>query len=152
MARRKRATKKSSYRRRRMSGVGAMGSQITGALYTIAGAVAAGAVTKFLPATMNDKLKAAVPVVVGIMLPKYLKGNVGAGIGAGMVATGGLKLVQSFGILNGIGAYGGYGEYGGYASNPNYKVQQVAGHYNNAGIMDTSYMTPSIAGMDEEGC
>ena len=141
MARRKRATKKSSYRRRRMSGVGAMGSQITGALYTIAGAVAAGAVTKFLPATMNDKLKAAVPVVVGIMLPKYLKGNIGQGIGAGMVATGGLKLVQSFGILNGIG--------GGYAG---YQVPQVAGHYNNAGQMDTSYMTPSIAGMDEENC
>ena len=140
MARRKRATKKSSYRRRRMSGVGAMGSQITGALYTIAGAVAAGAVTKFLPATMNEKLKAAVPVVVGIMLPKYLKGNIGQGIGAGMVATGGLKLVQSFGILNGIGGYAGY------------QVPQVAGNYNNAGLMDTSYMTPSIAGMDEEGC
>jgi len=143
MARRKRSTKKSSYRRRRMSGVGAMGSQITGALYTIAGAVAAGAVTKFLPATMNDKLKAAVPVVVGIMLPKYLKGNIGQGIGAGMVATGGLKLVQSFGILNGIGAYSGYA---------GYQVPQVAGNYNNAGLVDTSYMTPSIAGMDEEGC
>jgi len=141
MARRKRSTKKSSYRRRRMSGVGAMGSQITGALYTIAGAVAAGAVTKFLPATMNDKLKAAVPVVVGIMLPKYLKGNIGQGIGAGMVATGGLKLVQSFGILNGIG--------GGYAG---YQVPQVSGNYNNAGLMDTSYMTPSIAGMDEANC
>ena len=64
MARRKRATKKRAIgRRRRMSGVGAMGSQITGALYTIAGAVAAGAVTKFLPATMNEKLKSAVPVV-----------------------------------------------------------------------------------------
>ena len=144
MARRKRATKKRAIgRRRRMSGVGAMGSQITGALYTIAGAVAAGAVTKFLPATMNEKLKSAVPVVVGIMLPKYLKGNIGAGVGAGMVAAGGLKLVQSFGILNGIGAYGGYA---------GYQVPQVAGNYNNAGLMDTSYMTPSIAGMDEEGC
>jgi len=142
MARRKRATKKRAIgRRRRMSGVGAMGSQITGALYTIAGAVAAGAVTKFLPSTMNEKLKAAVPVVVGIMLPKYLKGDIGAGVGAGMVAAGGLKLVQSFGILNGIG--------GGYAG---YQVPQVSGSYNNAGLMDTSYMTPSIAGMDEANC
>jgi hypothetical protein len=123
-----------------MSGVGAMGSQVTSAIYTIAGAVAAGAVAKFLPSTMNDKLKAAVPVVVGIMLPKYLKGNIGAGVGAGMVAAGGLKLVQSFGILNGIGAYAGY------------QVPQVAGSYNNAGLVDSSYMTPSIAGMDEEGC
>jgi len=141
MARRKRATKKSSYRRRRMSRVGAMGSQVTGALYTIAGAVAAGAVTKFLPATMNEKLKAAVPVVVGIMLPKYLKGNIGQGVGAGMVAAGGLKLVQSFGILNGIA--------GGYAG---YQIPAVSGSYNNAGLVDTSYMTPSIAGMDEANC
>jgi len=141
MARRKRATKKSSYRRRRMSRVGEMGSQVTGALYTIAGAVAAGAVTKFLPATMNEKLKAAVPVVVGIMLPKYLKGNIGQGVGAGMVAAGGLKLVQSFGILNGIA--------GGYAG---YQIPAVSGSYNNAGLVDTSYMTPSIAGMDEANC
>jgi len=140
MARRKRATKRRTSRRR-MSGVGAMGSQVTNAVYTIAGAVAAGAVAKFLPATMNDKLKAAVPVVVGIMLPKYLKGNIGAGIGAGMVAAGGLKLVQSFGILAGVG-----GAYSGY------QVPQVAGSYNNAGLVDTSYMTPSIAGMDELGC
>jgi hypothetical protein len=123
-----------------MSGVGAMGSQVTSAIYTIAGAVAAGAVAKFLPATMNDKLKAAVPVVVGIMLPKYLKGNIGQGVGAGMVAAGGLKLVQSFGILNGIGAYAGY------------QVPQIAAAYNTNGLVDTSYMTPAIAGMDEEGC
>jgi hypothetical protein len=117
-----------------------MGSQVTSAIYTIAGAVAAGAVAKFLPATMNDKLKAAVPVVVGIMLPKYLKGNIGAGVGAGMVAAGGLKLVQSFGILNGIGAYAGY------------QVPQIAAAYNTSGLVDSSYMTPAIAGMDEEGC
>ena len=140
MARRKRATKRRTTRRRRMSGIGAMGSNVTTAIYTIAGAVAAGAVAKFLPSTMNEKLKAAVPVVVGIMLPKYLKGNIGAGVGAGMVAAGGLKLVQSFGILNGIGAYAGY------------QVPQVAGHYNNAGLVDSSYMTPSIAGMDEDNC
>ena len=139
MARRKRATKRRTSRRR-MSGVGAMGSQVTSAIYTIAGAVAAGAVAKFLPATMNDKLKAAVPVVVGIMLPKYLKGNIGQGVGAGMVAAGGLKLVQSFGIRNGIGAYAGY------------QVPQIAAAYNTSGLVDSSYMTPAIAGMDEEGC
>lgn len=138
--RRRKATKKRTTRRRRMSGIGAMGSNVTTAIYTIAGAVAAGAVAKFLPATLNDKIKAAVPVVVGIMLPKYLKGNIGAGIGAGMVAAGGLKLVQSFGILNGIGAYAGY------------QVPQIAAAYNTNGLVDTSYMTPAIAGMDEQGC
>jgi hypothetical protein len=123
-----------------MSGIGAMNTQVTSAVYTIAGAVAAGAVAKFLPATMNEKLKAAVPVVVGIMLPKYLKGNLGAGVGAGMVAAGGLKLVQSFGILNGIGAYAGY------------QVPQIAAAYNTNGLVDSSYMTPAIAGLDELGC
>lgn len=139
MARRKKATKRRSSRRR-MSGIGAMNSQVTSAVYTIAGAVAAGAVAKFLPATMNEKLKAAVPVVVGIMLPKYLKGNIGAGVGAGMVAAGGLKLVQSFGILNGISGYAGY------------QVPQIAAAYNTNGLVDSSYMTPAIAGLDELGC
>ena len=139
MARRKKATKRRSSRRR-MSGIGAMNSQVTSAVYTIAGAVAAGAVAKFLPATMNEKLKAAVPVVVGIMLPKYLKGNIGAGVGAGMVAAGGLKLVQSFGILNGISGYAGY------------QVPQIAAAYNTNGLVDSSYMTPAIAGLAELGC
>ncbi len=137
--RRRKSTKK-RINRRRMSGVGAIGGQVTNALYTIAGAVAAGAVTKILPATFNDKIKAAVPVVVGIMLPRFIKGNIGTGIGAGMVAAGGLKLVQSFGILNGIGAYAGY------------QVPQIAAAYNTNGLVDTSYMTPAIAGLDELGC
>ena len=57
-----------------------------------------------------------------------------------MVAAGGLKLVQSFGILNGISGYAGY------------QVPQIAAAYNTNGMIDTSYMTPAIAGMDEEGC
>ena len=78
-----------------------------------------------------------------MFLPKFVKGAAGQGLAAGMIAVGGLKLVQSFGVLNGIGAL---------ASDVNYKAPQIAAYYNREGLVDKSYMTPSIAGLDEEGC
>jgi len=140
--RRRKAAKKSS-RRRRMSGIGKVGGAASTVLYTVAGAAAAQLVGKFLPAATNDKIKAAVPVAVGLFLPKFVKGAAGQGLAAGMIAVGGLKLVQSFGVLNGIGAF---------ASDVDYKAPQIAAYYNREGLVDKSYMTPSIAGLDEEGC
>ena len=140
--RRRKAAKKSS-RRRRMSGIGKVGGAASTVLYTVAGAAAAQLVGKFLPAATNDKIKAAVPVAVGLFLPKFVKGTAGQGLAAGMIAVGGLKLVQSFGVLNGIGAL---------ASDVNYKAPSIAAYYNREGLVDKSYMTPSIAGLDEEGC
>jgi hypothetical protein len=140
--RRRKAAKKSS-RRRRMSGIGKVGGAASTVLYTVAGAAAAQLVGKFLPAATNDKIKAAVPVAVGLFLPKFVKGAAGQGLAAGMIAVGGLKLVQSFGVLNGIGAL---------ASDVNYKAPSIAAYYNREGLVDKSYMTPSIAGLDEEGC
>jgi hypothetical protein len=60
-------------------------------------------VGKLLPDTIDSKIKNAIPLVVGLFLPKYIKGAAGMALGAGMIATGGLKLIQDFGILNGIG-------------------------------------------------
>jgi hypothetical protein len=140
--RRRKAAKKSS-RRRRMSGIGKVGGAASTVLYTVAGAAAAQLVGKFLPAATNDKIKAALPVAVGLFLPKFVKGAAGQGLAAGMIAVGGLKLVQSFGVLNGIGAF---------ASDVDYKAPQIAAYYNREGLVDKSYMTPSIAGLDEEGC
>jgi hypothetical protein len=141
--RRRKAAKKRSPRRRRMSGIGKVGGAATTVLYTVAGAAAAQLVGKFLPAATNDKIKAAVPVAVGLFLPKFVKGAAGQGLAAGMIAVGGLKLVQSFGVLNGIGAF---------AANVDYQLPSVAAYYNREGLVDKSYMTPSIAGLDEEGC
>jgi hypothetical protein len=141
--RRRKAAKKRSPRRRRMSGIGKVGGAATSVLYTVAGAAAAQLVGKFLPAATNDKIKAAVPVAVGLFLPKFVKGAAGQGLAAGMIAVGGLKLVQSFGVLNGIGEV---------ASDVFYKAPQIAAYYNREGLVDKSYMTPSIAGLDEEGC
>ena len=141
--RRRKAHKKATHRRRRMSGMGKVGGAASTVLYTVAGAAAAQLVGKVLPASVNDKIKAAVPVAVGLFLPKFVKGAAGQGRAAGMIAVGGLKLVQSFGVLNGIGAF---------ASDVNYKAPQIAAYYNREGLVDKSYMTPSIAGLDEEGC
>lgn len=141
--RRRKAHKKVSHRRRRMSGLGKVGGAASSILYTVAGAAAAQLVGKVLPAATNDKIKAAVPVAVGLFLPKFVKGAAGQGLAAGMIAVGGLKLVQSFGVLNGIGAM---------ASDVNYKAPAIAAYYNREGLVDKSYMTPSIAGLDEEGC
>jgi len=141
--RRRKAAKKRSPRRRRMSGIGKVGGAATTVLYTVAGAAAAQLVGKFLPAATNDKIKAAVPVAVGLFLPRVVKGAAGQGLAAGMIAVGGLKLVQSFGVLNGIGEM---------ASDVFYKAPQIAAYYNREGLVDKSYMTPSIAGLDEEGC
>jgi hypothetical protein len=141
MPRRKKAKKATSRRRRSMSGIGKVGSTATSALYVIAGAAAAGYVSKMLPATLNDKVKAAIPVAAGLILPRFIKSSLGQGLGAGMVAVGGLKLVQSFGVLNGIG----------YADS-NYRVPMVGATYNREGLVDASmFVTPSIAGLDEIG-
>jgi hypothetical protein len=140
---RRRKAAKRSPRRRRMSGIGKVGGAASTVLYTVAGAAAAQLVGKFLPAATNDKIKAAVPVAVGLFLPKFVKGAAGQGLAAGMIAVGGLKLVQSFGVLNGIGAM---------SNDADYKAPMIAAYYNREGLVDKSYMTPSIAGLDEEGC
>lgn len=139
MRRRKSSSKRRAPRRRR--GMGAVGKAgMSSAIYTIAGAAAAAAVTKFVPIA-NDKIKAAVPLALGLFLPKFIKGSAGQGLAAGMVAVGGLKLVQSFGVLNGVGG----------VDAPGYQVPQIAAVYNRAGLVDSSYMTPAIAGLDEIG-
>ena len=140
--RRKSYKRKSAPRRRRkMSGIGAVGSTAMSVAYTIAGGVAAQLVGKILPAGVNAKISAAIPVAVGVFLPRFVKGPVGQGLANGMLAVGGLKLLQSFGVLNGIGAV---------SSNVDYKAPAIAAYYNREGLVDTSYMTPSIAGLDEE--
>lgn len=141
--RRRKAAKRKSPRRRGMSGMGKVGSAASSVLYTVAGAAAAQLVGKVLPAGFNDKIKAAVPIAVGLFLPKFVKGPAGQGLAAGMIAVGGLKLVQTFGILNGIGAM---------SNDADYKAPMIAAYYNREGLVDKSYMTPSIAGLDEEGC
>jgi hypothetical protein len=108
MARRKKQVKRKVSRRRRM---GATGGGLMSALYLVGGAAAAQLVGKAIDkamasSTMDDMTKKAIsgaaPVVAGYFLPKFIKGDVGAKLGAGMIAVGGLKLVQSAGVLGGM--------------------------------------------------
>ena len=145
MARRKAHHKKKTvhHRRRRMSGVGSMGSTASTAMYAVAGAAAAQLLSKVLPSSLDSKIQAAAPVALGLFLPKFIKGEAGKGLAAGMIAVGGLKLVQSFGVLNGIGAF---------AADVDYKTPLIGAMYNRAGMVDRTYNTPAIAGMDEVNC
>ncbi len=144
MARTKRHHKKPvHHRRRRMGGIGAVKGSAMTAVYAVAGAAAAQLLTKVLPSTLDARISAAAPVAIGLFLPKLIKGDAGKGIATGMIAVGGLKLVQSFGVLNGIGAV---------SSNVNYSTPLIGATYNRSGLVDRSYSTPAIAGMDEIGC
>ena len=109
MARRKKQVKRRSTRRR----MGATKGGLMSALYLVGGAAIAQGVTKLVDkamasSTMSDMTKKAIsgaaPIIAGYFTPRFIKGDVGAKLGAGMIAVGGLKLVQSAGVLSGIGA------------------------------------------------
>jgi hypothetical protein len=87
--------------------MGAAGSTLTNALFTIAGGVAARFVSNTINGTsLNDSYKKYVasvaPIAVGIFLPKFIKSDMGKALGTGMIAVGGLGLVQSTGVLSGM--------------------------------------------------
>ena len=113
MARRKKQTKRRSTRRR----MGATKGGLMSALYLVGGAAIAQGVTKLVDramasSSMSDMTKKAIsgaaPIIAGYFTPKFIKGDVGSKLGAGMIAVGGLKLVQSAGVLSGIGAMNYY--------------------------------------------
>jgi hypothetical protein len=127
MARRKTHAKKShrkhTRRRRGMSGIG---GSVASAAYVAGGAILAQVLVQKLiapmtasqSATTQGLINGVVPIALGIFTPKFIKGDLGAKLGAGMIATGGLNLVKVTGILGGIGA--GY-----YMNKP---VRNIAGY------------------------
>jgi len=104
MARRK---KRSAPSRRRKSSrkMGAIGKNfIMDAAGLVAGAAIARVLTssgKILP-NIDAKLKSAAVIAIGAFFPKLVKGSIGQSIGSGMVASGGLGLLQSTGVLGQI--------------------------------------------------
>ena len=103
MARRKKRSAPS--RRRKSRKMGAMGkSFLMDAAGLVVGAAAARILTssgKILP-NLDAKIKSAGVVAIGAFLPKFVKGSFGKSIGDGMVAAGGLGLLQSTGVLGAI--------------------------------------------------
>lgn len=103
MARRKKRSAPS--RRRKSRRMGAIGkSFIMDAAGLVVGAAAARVLTssgKILP-NLDPKIKSAAVVAIGAFFPKFVKGSFGKSIGDGMVAAGGLGLLQSTGVLGQI--------------------------------------------------
>jgi len=140
MARRRKHHAKRHHTRRRRSHMSGISGNLTSAAYIAGGAVLAQIIVQKFIAPMTTKqtsttqglIAGAVPVVLGIMTPKFIKGDVGAKLGAGMIATGGLNLVKTTGLVSGIGNY--YG---------NKMVRNIAGYQGAsagtyiAGITDT---------------
>ena len=111
MARRKSYAKKRHHTKRRRS-ISGMGGTITSAAYLVGGGVIAQFVGNMInkataSSTMSSGTKnlinGAVPIVAGILTPRFIKGDIGAKLGAGMIAVGGVKILQSTGVLSGMG-------------------------------------------------
>jgi len=101
MAKRRKTTKKTT-RRRRVSGIGAIGNTITNiALLGVGAAVSEIAVNKFL-SSQNDTLKGAVQLAAGAVIPMVIKKPMATTAGYGMIAAGALKLIKSTGVISGI--------------------------------------------------
>jgi len=86
------AVKRRSTRRR------SMGALKGGVIMDIAGVVAGAVIAKQLNKVLkfDPKILAAGKIALGVMLPKFVKNPLMAGIGQGMIAIGGTELVGSF--------------------------------------------------------
>lgn len=103
MSRRRKTTKRKSTRRR-MSGMGKLsaGSMLSTIGGVLVGTAAAGFIAKRFLSAQNETIQSIVPIALGIATPMFVKSELGKYAGAGMIAVGGLKLFQKFGIA-GIG-------------------------------------------------
>lgn len=101
MAKRRKTTKKTS-RRRRVSGIGAIGSTLANlALVGVGAAVSEIAVNKFMK-EQEDTTKAAVQIGAGVAIPMLLKKPMAQMAGYGMIAAGALKFAKANKIIAGI--------------------------------------------------
>jgi hypothetical protein len=102
MARRKKSYKKTRSRRR-SRGMGAVSGNLMNIVGLVAGAAAGRIVaTKLLP-NIDSKIKNAGVIALGaFVFPKLIKGGLGSSIGAGMVAAGGLGVMQDFNVIGAI--------------------------------------------------
>lgn len=108
MARRKKQ-KRSTTRRRRMSGVGKFDAGTAGtAIAGIAiGTIAASLLTKKLLASQSETVQGIVPIAAGIALPIFMKNEIAKNAGLGMVAVGVTRFLTKFNIA-GVGEDAGY--------------------------------------------
>lgn len=115
MAKRRKKTrsKMSGVRRKRsrVSGLGSIDIMNIGSI--LAGGLIAGYINKFNKEDATTKEKAISPTIfaggklaLGIALPMFIKNSIASGIGAGMIAVGGLELIKNLAptMVSGFGA------------------------------------------------
>lgn len=100
MAKRKKASKKTSRRRSSRRGIGALNiqSSLMDTLGILAGAAGAGYVNKLLLSRQSSTIQKVAPIALGLLTPTIIKSNLGKNLGHGMIAYGGVKILQGFGL------------------------------------------------------
>jgi len=99
MARKK--TKKTSRRRTtRRRGIGAVNpaNMLTSIGGVLAGVAIAGYANKLLLSSQSQMIQKVAPLALGIITPMVIKSELGKNIGNGMIAYGGAKILQGFGL------------------------------------------------------
>ena len=143
MKKRKSARRKTYRRRSRVGALPTTGA-ITGALTTgatvLGGYAAAGMLDKITFLQSNPMIGNIVKIAAGIFVPSVLKGNMGAGLAAGMVARG----VQGLVVDNFGGIATTLGLAGIPEMNPYYSV---VGGFNDPGPMNS--IAGASSGLDK---
>lgn len=100
MARKRKTTRKTTYKRRRRSSVGAINP--TNMLMNIAGLAAgvagAAALNKMVLGNQNETIQKAAPLAIGLALPLFVKSELGKSLGNGMIAYGVGKVFAGMGL------------------------------------------------------
>jgi len=100
MARRK-STKKTTRRRStRRRGIGAVNiaSSLTSVAGILGGVALAGYANKLLLSRQSQMVQKIAPIALGIITPMVVKSELGRNLGNGMIAYGGAKVLQGFGL------------------------------------------------------
>jgi hypothetical protein len=99
--RRKKYTKKRRSSRRRIGAIGK--TDFTSIIGVVAGAAAGSLVAQKLLPTMDERIKNAGVIAIGaLLMPRVIKGSLGAGLGYGMIASGGIGLLKNFNVISGM--------------------------------------------------
>ena len=96
---RKKAHKKHVVRRRK---VGAITTDIMQPLTILGGVVAGRLLSKVIPSSVSAKTQPVIVAAAGLAGFMLLKNSTAKLLSAGVFASGGLQLVQSMGIINGL--------------------------------------------------
>lgn len=99
----KKAHKKSTGVRRRK--VGAIQTDIMQPLTILGGVVAGRLLSKVMPSSVSTKTQPIIVAAAGLAGFMFLKNSTAKLLSAGVFASGGLQLVQSMGIINGLNSY-----------------------------------------------